>query len=92
MKRYIAVLIPKKKGGWSVLFPDFPGCTTQGETADEAIEMAHDALAGHTASLLAHGHELPEARSVKQIKVDPRFDPMQGFHWGEARTARISIA
>ena len=34
---------PDEKGYW-VEFPDLPGCLTQGETLEEAAEMAEDAL------------------------------------------------
>ena len=37
MEHYIAVLVPERSGGWTVLFPDLPGCASQGETPDEAI-------------------------------------------------------
>ena len=41
---YPAVFTKEKEGGYSVAFPDVPGCYTQGETLSEAIEMAEDAL------------------------------------------------
>src|SRR5690349_4004216 len=91
MRHYIAVLVAEDDGGWSVLFPDFPGCATQGETMDEALEMAHEALAGHVASMLAHGDTLPNPRSLEQIKADPRFAKEYGFRWSEAMAAPIAL-
>ena len=41
---YPAILTKEKEGGYSVAFPDVPGCYTQGENLSEAIEMAEDAL------------------------------------------------
>lgn len=41
---YVAKLTPEKDGGYSVTFPDIPGCITQGDTKDEALKMAKEAL------------------------------------------------
>ena len=41
---YVAKLPPEKDGGYSVTFPDIPGCITQGDTKDEALKMAKEAL------------------------------------------------
>lgn len=41
---YVAKLTPEKDGGYSVTFPDIPGCITQGDTKAEALKMATEAL------------------------------------------------
>lgn len=41
---YVAKLTPEKDGGYSVTFPDIPGCITQGDTKEEALKMAKEAL------------------------------------------------
>lgn len=45
--------------GWDVIFPDFPGCISQGDTAQEAMENAVEALALHIEGMVAEGQELP---------------------------------
>jgi predicted RNase H-like HicB family nuclease len=40
---YIAVLVPAKGGGWSVIFPDLPGYGTHGPTVHDAITTASGA-------------------------------------------------
>ena len=47
--------------GWDVIFPDFPGCVSQGDTAQEAMENAVEALALHIEGVVADGEELPAA-------------------------------
>lgn len=42
--QYVAKLIPESTGGYSAEFPDVPGCRTRGDTQDEALAMAKDAL------------------------------------------------
>lgn len=41
---YVAKLTPEADGGYSVEFPDIPGCITQGDTKKEALKMAKEAL------------------------------------------------
>lgn len=45
--------------GWDAIFPDLPGCVSQGETALEAMKNAKDALALHVEGMIAEGLELP---------------------------------
>jgi Uncharacterised protein family (UPF0150). len=46
MDRYIfpAIFESDGNGGYTVTFPDLPGCITEGDTLDEALYMAKDAL------------------------------------------------
>jgi antitoxin HicB len=48
--RYTVLLYPEE-GGYSVLVPALPGCVTQGDTVEEALAMARDAIEGHVAAL-----------------------------------------
>ena len=43
---YSLNIIADPDGGYVAVFPDLPGCMTQGETLEEAIEMAQDARIG----------------------------------------------
>ena len=61
MWRYTIILQPEpEEGGYSVTVPFLPGCQTQGETLEEAIAMAKEAIELHIEGLLAHGEALPE--------------------------------
>ncbi|MDE9452588.1 type II toxin-antitoxin system HicB family antitoxin [Xenorhabdus bovienii] len=42
--RYPVTLEPVEEGGYFVSFPDIPEALTQGDTREEALEMALDAL------------------------------------------------
>jgi predicted RNase H-like HicB family nuclease len=45
MRRYTVVLTPELDGdGYSVVVPALPGCFTEGDTVEEALEMAKDAI------------------------------------------------
>ena len=39
-------LVPALEGGYVIAVVDYPSCTTQGETIDEALSQAEDALLG----------------------------------------------
>ena len=59
---YIAVLVPDR-GGWSVLFPDLPGCATHGASVHEAIVTASEAAAIWLSESGVLGHEIPASGS-----------------------------
>jgi antitoxin HicB len=45
--RFEVVLIPQAEGGFVVSVPDLPDVVTEGETKEEALEMARDAIEGY---------------------------------------------
>jgi predicted RNase H-like HicB family nuclease len=55
-----------EEDGYSVVVPALPGCVTQGETRDDAIAAAREAIALHVASLLADGLPVP----VEHVPVE----------------------
>ena len=60
-REYTVVLIPEpEEGGYSVIVPALPGCVTQGDTIEEAIAMAQDAIAGWIAVADKHGESVQE--------------------------------
>jgi len=46
-------------GGYLVEFPDYPGCMADGETPEEAIREAREALASYLATLEELGQPEP---------------------------------
>jgi predicted RNase H-like HicB family nuclease len=47
-KKYPVVLHPDMEdGGYWTECPSLPGCASQGDTAEEALEMIKDAIKGH---------------------------------------------
>ncbi|MBK5933128.1 hypothetical protein CCR78_03920 [Rhodovulum imhoffii] len=57
--------------GFGVSFPDFPGCVTQGDTIDDALRLAREALAFHVEGMSEDGEVIPEPRNTQQIEADP---------------------
>ncbi len=57
---YTVVLEPAPEGGYVAYFPDVPGAVTQGETLDEARQMAVECLELHLEALEDAGEALPQ--------------------------------
>ena len=59
--RYTIIFHPEREeGGYSVTVPALPGCLAQGETLEEAIAMAKEAIVLHIAGLIEEGEVVPE--------------------------------
>ncbi len=56
---YTVHIEPVEEGGYFAYFPSLPGCFTQGETMDEVIAMAKEALIGFLEVLREHGQPIP---------------------------------
>lgn len=48
------------EGGFMVNVPALPGCITQGDTIDEAIAMAKEAIELYIEELRERGEEIPD--------------------------------
>jgi predicted RNase H-like HicB family nuclease len=90
MRSYIAILIPERAGGYSVFFPDLPGCVTQGEDMAEAQEMAAEALSGWLAVAFDHGDQIPAPRPLETIKTDKGFAKENDIDWRNATAVLVS--
>jgi predicted RNase H-like HicB family nuclease len=44
MREYTVILHPDETGGYWTEVPALPGCGSQGETVEEALEMTKDAI------------------------------------------------
>ncbi|MBW6394698.1 type II toxin-antitoxin system HicB family antitoxin [Thermus sp. SYSU G05001] len=41
---YEVILVPEPEGGYTALVPALPGCVTVGETEEEALQNAREAI------------------------------------------------
>jgi antitoxin HicB len=70
MKRYTILLHPEPdSGGYSVTVPALPGCFTQGDTVEEAIANAEDAIRLYLEDLEAEGEPIPEEQEPPQLEM-----------------------
>lgn len=66
---YSAVFTPEKKGAYSVIFPDFEGCYTCGESLADAVMMAEDVLAFTLYEYEREGRTIPKPSEFESIKI-----------------------
>ena len=66
---YFAVFEPVATG-YSVYFPDIPGCVSYGEDFEEAQKQAADALGLHLYGMEKDGDEIPTPSKVPQVDTE----------------------
>ncbi len=64
---YPACFYPCEEGGYTVTFPDLPGCITEGDTLADAIDMAIDAASGWLLDEVENDNPIPKASDIKSI-------------------------
>jgi len=60
MTNYEVVLIPAEEGGYTVVAPALPGCISEGDTEEEALENIKDAIQGWLVVAKKHGLYIPD--------------------------------
>ncbi|HEY6332726.1 MAG TPA: type II toxin-antitoxin system HicB family antitoxin [Blastocatellia bacterium] len=66
--RYTVLFEPAEEGGYIVTCPALPGLVTEGDTLEEAREMAEDAIRAYLESLCKDGRPLPQDI---ELSLDP---------------------
>ncbi|MEW5899475.1 MAG: type II toxin-antitoxin system HicB family antitoxin [Bacillota bacterium] len=70
MQRKFKVILDKNKdGGFTVTVPALPGCATQGDTREEALARAQEAIEGFIEALKIIGEPIPESE-VAEVQVN----------------------
>ncbi len=67
-------IVERAGEGFSVFFPDLPGCTSAGRTLTEAALNAEEALFGHLLVTAQHGEDIPEPSALEDIERDPEVE------------------
>ena len=70
-KREYTILLheDREQGGYWVTVPSLPGCVSQGDTLEEAIANAREAIALHLEGMVADGEPIPEEDSAQAITI-----------------------
>jgi predicted RNase H-like HicB family nuclease len=64
---YPVVITPLSEedgGGFAAYVPDLPGCMSDGETPEKALERVQDAIVEWISTARAKGRAVPEARAM----------------------------
>ena len=71
IRRYTVLLTPEvEDGGYSVAVPTLPGCRTQGDTLEEALANAREAIRLYLDDVIASGEPVPEERARPELVPD----------------------
>lgn len=93
---FYPAIVERAGAGYSVFFPDLPGCTSAADTLQEAAFAAEEALSGHLKVSVDHGEHLPDPSELDAIERDPEVDEaarilVRGERPGRAVRVQISI-
>lgn len=59
------------EGGYTVTVPSLPGCVTEGETREEALANAQEAILGYLDVLKAQGKSIPQGDvEIDEVQVE----------------------
>ncbi len=81
IQHYRALLEPDGKGGYGVVFPDFPGCVSAAADAEAAVHDAAEALALHVEGMLEDQSDLPVPSAPDAPLPDWLVDEPGAEHW-----------
>lgn len=63
---------------YGVTVPDLPGCFSAGETLEEAVNNAKEAIIGHIELLIELGDDIPAVSSLSALVADSQY---AGYTW-----------
>jgi predicted RNase H-like HicB family nuclease len=73
MKYPIAIEPGDAGHAFGVTVPDLPGCFSAGDTLDEAIDNAKEAIELWLETVIDDGGAVPEPRSIAEHQANPEF-------------------
>jgi len=71
MTHYAGIVEEEDGKAVGVWFPDLPGCVLAGDTLDDAILNAAEALELWAGAMIESGQKIPPPRSLTGLKTDP---------------------
>ncbi len=70
MTHYAAIVEEEEGKSFGVWFPDLPGCVSAGDTLDEAMLNAAEALELWAGAMIESGQQIPPPRSLTGLNAD----------------------
>jgi predicted RNase H-like HicB family nuclease len=71
---YYPAIVERAGKGYSVFFPDLPGCTSAGATLQDAARNAEEALAAHIVLSAEQGDAIPAPSDIDACAADREVD------------------
>lgn len=73
MRYPVAIESGSDTTSFGVVVPDLPGCFSAGDTLDEAMSGAEDAIAAWIDATLDAGMSIPAPSSLESLRLDPAY-------------------
>ena len=73
MTHYVAIIEEEADRAIGVWFPDLPGCFSAGDTVDEAMTNARQAVSLWAEVLADRSRSMPAPRSLTELRRDPEI-------------------
>jgi antitoxin HicB len=72
---YRILLRKEPEGGYTVIVPSLPGCVTYGDSLDDAVAKAKEAIELYLESLKNHGEDVPTEDETFEytVKVESSY-------------------
>lgn len=67
--REYAVVIEEEDGAWGAWVPELPGCTTAGDSYEEALAGIREAIELYVETLSEHGEPAPHGDRVELVRA-----------------------
>lgn len=71
--RFLLAIHKDEDSSYGVTVPDVPGCFSAGDTLDEAIDQATEAIFGHLALMLDEGQMFPASQPFEMHHANPDY-------------------
>jgi predicted RNase H-like HicB family nuclease len=71
--RYPVVIHKDPDSDYGVTIPDLPGCFSAGETVDDALLQAVEAIETHIEGLLLDGEVVPTPKTIEYHHANPNY-------------------
>ena len=71
--KYPIVIIAEDEGDYGVIVPDIPGCFSVGDTIEEAITNAHEAIECHLEGMLMDDLPIPTPREIEEHQNNSEY-------------------
>ena len=88
---YPAIFHRTIEGGYIVVFPDFNDGATEGQTLEQAMEMAEDYIGTYLYDDFIKGKELPKASDINKISIEIPEDEKEFYIEGESFKTLVSL-
>lgn len=75
----VAIETGTDKTAWGVVVPDLPGCFSAGDTIEEALVHAEEAITGWIEAAIDDGLDIPEPSPIEMLRA--ALPEYQGWTW-----------